>query len=77
MCYLSALKHNMKIVWEAYYLLPPVIKETRFISLNNDNIKQVPPVFSYNEVHSSIPAANKDSAFYFVSNALELVMRVQ
>lgn len=37
------------------HLLPPVIEETRFVGLNNHNIKQVSPVLPYDVVHSSIP----------------------
>lgn len=46
------------------HLLPPVIEETRFISLNNHNIKEVPPVFSHNVVHPSVPAAQTNSVYF-------------
>lgn len=56
----------------ATHLLSPVIEETRFVGLNDDNIKQIPPVLPYNVAHSSVPEAAKDSSCYFVSNILTL-----
>lgn len=50
------------------HLLSPVIEKTRFVSLDNHNIKQVPPVLPHNVVHSSVPGKDKD---YLVSNILK------
>lgn len=44
----------MHLVAERRYLLPPVVEETRFVRLDDDDVKQVPPVLPYDVVHSSI-----------------------
>lgn len=36
-------------------LLSPVVEETRFVSLNYYNIEQIPPIFSNNIAHSTVP----------------------
>lgn len=42
-------------------LLSPVIEESRFISLNNHNVKQLPPVLPYNVGHPSVAITDETS----------------
>lgn len=48
------------------HLLPPVVEETRLVCLNNNNIKEVPPVLPHNEVHSPVPEKDRDSRRYLL-----------
>lgn len=41
--------------------LSPVIEESRFISLNNHNVKQLPPVLPHNVGHPSVTRTDKRS----------------
>lgn len=50
--------------------LSSVIEESRFISLNNHNVKQLPPVLPYNVAHSSVAITDKRS------EGQQLVVRV-
>lgn len=56
-------------------LLSPVIEETGFVSLHDDNVKQVPPVLPHNVVHSPVAERGKKTDSW-VSNILMLIMRV-
>lgn len=59
------------------HLLSPVVEETRFVGLNDHNVKQVPPVLPYNVVHSSVPEKDKDLRNDQVSNILKCIMRAK
>lgn len=39
---------------ERRHLLPPVVEETGLVRLDDDDVKQVPPVLPHDVVHSSI-----------------------
>lgn len=44
----------MHLVAEGRYLLPPVVEESGLVRLDDDDVKQVPPVLPYDVVHPSI-----------------------
>ena len=51
-------EHQMNKIWSLKrqrHLPPLIIKEVWLLSLNDDHIKQVPPVFSNNIPHPFVP----------------------
>lgn len=51
---------NVHRVAKKSYLLPPVVEETGLVRLDDDDVKQVPPVLPDDVVHSSIAEQDSD-----------------
>lgn len=73
--FLDIWKKNVHLVAERRYLLPPVVEETGLVRLDDDNVKQVPPVLPYDVVHSSI-AERRGGTECWVGNIFTLIVLV-